>query len=391
VWEARGAPSRPVQALLDHVLRQTLTTATLTHEFQPVWALEPRSLIGFEALARFPYGISPDVMFQYAASQGQGRPLDILSVRLAITVARTLPGLLFVNMHPDHVEPTPSSSTGAVGPTLTRYRRREALVLEMMEFPEHNRPRSQAGVDRLRRLGIRVALDDAGVRSSDLDRLAWLQPSFVKIDRSIVKAAIDGNDRLVREWVVQAGRIGATVVAEGVEDPTHAEWLGRLGVHWVQGYAFGRPAPAEQWIPLLLEAAAQGRLDQALEAFAPKEFDQWAPPPSPLTNREIGDLLFQDLPLPVVVIDESERVVGLNRAGETRWGLLASQAMRRPLADLGLTGIQETSMPVPIAGTSVTCQERRPGGTTAPLSLFRVMTESRARPFTVFVALTPPE
>jgi EAL domain-containing protein (putative c-di-GMP-specific phosphodiesterase class I) len=100
----------------------------------------------------------------------------------------------------------------------------------------------------LRRLGVRVALDDFGRGYSSLTHLKALPVDVVKVDRLFVTDLRESTeDRAVVEAVLTlARRMGLTVIAEGVETPAQDAVLRELGCPVVQGFLYGRPAPAAE-------------------------------------------------------------------------------------------------------------------------------------------------
>ncbi|WP_337062251.1 EAL domain-containing protein [Kineococcus sp. G2] len=112
---------------------------------------------------------------------------------------------------------------------------------------------------RLRGLGVRVAVDDFGTGYSSLSTLRTLPVDVVKIDRSFTSRLGDGpgDVRIVDAIVAVGHALGLSVVAEGVEHAHQHDVLQVLDCDLVQGYLFGRPAPAERFGQVL---AARGRL-----------------------------------------------------------------------------------------------------------------------------------
>jgi len=102
-------------------------------------------------------------------------------------------------------------------------------------------------LNRLKELGVRLAIDDFGVGYASLSQLKALPPvDVLKIDRSFVEGVLgDHEDRAIVEAVVQlAGSLGLRTVAEGVESAEQAELLRQMRCSVGQGYHFARPAPA---------------------------------------------------------------------------------------------------------------------------------------------------
>jgi|GEM_PF-1348406 len=120
------------------------------------------------------------------------------------------------------------------------------LVLELVEF--HGPVRlalARRALRQLRRMQIMVALDDFGPGHPNLDVLGEGLVDFVKLDRSLV-AAIDRSPcqtGVLQGIAALAANTGITLVAEGIETPAQMHALRRLGIDWMQGFLFGRPAP----------------------------------------------------------------------------------------------------------------------------------------------------
>ncbi|WP_214407649.1 putative bifunctional diguanylate cyclase/phosphodiesterase [Pseudonocardia lacus] len=122
------------------------------------------------------------------------------------------------------------------------------LVLEVTESMVLDSPVMEDALDRLIELGAAIAIDDFGTGYSALSTLRTLPLDIVKIDRSFL-AGCPGRaaDEAVVEAIIEvAGRLGLTVVAEGVERAEQQAFLRRIGAHCAQGYLHLRPAPADE-------------------------------------------------------------------------------------------------------------------------------------------------
>jgi len=99
-------------------------------------------------------------------------------------------------------------------------------------------------IETYRSLGFRTAIDDFGSGHSGLTLLADLQPDIVKLDMQLIRG-IDRDHR--RRAIVKAVQalsedLGITLVAEGVETGEEHSALEDLGIRYLQGYLFARPA-----------------------------------------------------------------------------------------------------------------------------------------------------
>lgn len=99
-------------------------------------------------------------------------------------------------------------------------------------------------VKALRRLGFGFAIDDAGAGYASFSLIASLRPSVIKIDREIAHgiARDDAKQALVEAFVSFGGRIGALLLAEGIERRADLATLAALGVDLGQGFLIGKPA-----------------------------------------------------------------------------------------------------------------------------------------------------
>ena len=97
----------------------------------------------------------------------------------------------------------------------------------------------------LKDLGVALAIDDFGTGYSSLSYLQRYPFDVLKIDRSFVSELGDPNSQsasaVVKTIVDLAHHLGATTVAEGIEDYETALMLSNLGCQLAQGYHFGRP------------------------------------------------------------------------------------------------------------------------------------------------------
>jgi EAL domain-containing protein (putative c-di-GMP-specific phosphodiesterase class I) len=99
-------------------------------------------------------------------------------------------------------------------------------------------------VKAMRRLGFGFAVDDAGAGYASFSLIASLKPTIIKIDRDISAgiARDDAKQALVEAFVSFGRRIGARLLAEGIERRADLAVLRSLGVDLGQGYLIGRPA-----------------------------------------------------------------------------------------------------------------------------------------------------
>lgn len=103
---------------------------------------------------------------------------------------------------------------------------------------------------QLRSHGFPIEMDDFGVGESSLAMLASMPVDLIKLDRQfLVTAEKDPRHVEVIRCIVQlAHTLHIDILAEGVETPEQAEMLLSLGCGSAQGYLYGRPEPAENFL-----------------------------------------------------------------------------------------------------------------------------------------------
>ncbi|MGY3854842.1 EAL domain-containing protein [Aeromonas aquatilis] len=130
---------------------------------------------------------------------------------------------------------------------------RPQLCLEIVErgmLDDHTELQMISAFRKLHSKGICFAVDDFGTGYSSLRHVYSSYIGAIKIDQLFVKD-IDSNKmayEIVMNIIDLASRIGAKVVAEGIEKPMQAKVLSKMGVNCFQGYLYGKPVPMDTFI-----------------------------------------------------------------------------------------------------------------------------------------------
>ncbi|MBK9160484.1 MAG: bifunctional diguanylate cyclase/phosphodiesterase [Nitrosomonadales bacterium] len=236
-------------------LRNAMNEDRIEAFMQPIINVQTGEVFAFEVLMRIVDGnqiIPADHFVDVAEELGMAKELDRIVFRKGLAhyakVAAAHPQVkLFFNLFPrsfsdlEWIRGIPELARSAGVPC-------ESMVLEITEreaLPHLNQVRSV--IEDLRARNISVALDDFGSGFSSFLYLKYLTVDYVKIEGSFVqKMADDERDRIIVEQINDmAHRFGIKTVAEFVEDEATAEILVEIGVDYVQGYFYGRPALPE--------------------------------------------------------------------------------------------------------------------------------------------------
>jgi diguanylate cyclase (GGDEF)-like protein/PAS domain S-box-containing protein len=104
-------------------------------------------------------------------------------------------------------------------------------------------------MNKLKALGVSIAIDDFGKGHSSLTQLRRLPLDKLKIDRSFVHELghKTSDSVLVQSITVMAHSLGLKVIAEGVETHVQHEHLTRLAPDELQGFLFSKPLPQEAY------------------------------------------------------------------------------------------------------------------------------------------------
>jgi EAL domain-containing protein (putative c-di-GMP-specific phosphodiesterase class I) len=104
----------------------------------------------------------------------------------------------------------------------------------------------RATIDALRAQGVSIALDEIGGERSSIPMILDCRPDYFKLDGRLVSGIHKdgGRQAMVRSISVIASRIGARVIAEGVEAGPDLETLRGLRVSLIQGCLLARPREA---------------------------------------------------------------------------------------------------------------------------------------------------
>ncbi|PKI15788.1 GGDEF-domain containing protein [Colwellia sp. 12G3] len=107
---------------------------------------------------------------------------------------------------------------------------------------------------KLSELGVTLALDDFGTGFSSLSYLKQLPLDIIKIDRSFVSGIgiNEADEAIVDTTLVLAKRLNMHCIAEGVETTEQLHYLVAKKCHYIQGYLYSKPIPADEIMQNLL-------------------------------------------------------------------------------------------------------------------------------------------
>lgn len=221
-------------------------TAPAALYLQPIVAVaDPQTIIGYEALARFP-DMPTERAFEAAATDGTLIDLDMACFDLAVDLLPEVPQPLYLAVNAT-VE---ALHRGDVLSHLARLTSADAarLVVEVSERTLIDPLLAYRTIWQLHAKAVRVALDDVGRAYASSQSIIQVNPDIIKIDQSIVEGLdrFPGNRAITRAMAGIGLELRCIVAAEGVETQRQADWLAEVGIRYAQGYLYAEPRPAAE-------------------------------------------------------------------------------------------------------------------------------------------------
>ncbi|WP_044895004.1 PAS domain S-box protein [Bacillus alveayuensis] len=238
--------------LLETHLKQALEQKAFHLVYQPQFELATGKLTGAEALLRYTHptlgAISPmefipicerlniiDEVTEWVLQEAAGQLKEWKEKGLHIRMA--------VNISPLNLE-----NKTFIDKLVSIFEENDCdlhdLELELIETALAKSIEEVSKVlERLREIGVRIALDDFGAGYSSLLYFKDFPIDKIKVDRSFVKE-LPKKERdiaIIDSILLLSKRLGIEVICEGVETEEQASYLRMLGCKFAQGYYFSRP------------------------------------------------------------------------------------------------------------------------------------------------------
>lgn len=217
--------------------------------FQPIMDLETGRPFAFEALVRGAQGQGAGWVLDQVTEANRYAFDQQCRVKAIQTAARAglldTPARLSINFLPNAVyspkaciQLTLATAAALSFPT-------DRLIFEFTENEQMVDPTHVANiVSSYQEMGFGTALDDFGAGHAGLNLLARFQPDLIKLDMELIR---DLDSSLARRVIVagvvrMCAELGITVIAEGIETEAELAALREIGVRYIQGYLFAKPA-----------------------------------------------------------------------------------------------------------------------------------------------------
>jgi len=248
-------------------LKDAIKNQEIVPHFQPQYCLQTQTMVGLEALARWKHpekGFIPPNKFIPIAEK-----LSLMTLLTESMMTQAVTHLLsFIAIEPKLKIAINISASDCLNPYIAQLTKKlikenhlkpEQIEFEITESVLIEQPDlSIEMLTELHNLGISIAIDDFGTEYSSLSYLTALPIDVLKIDQSFIQGiGLNPQQEIVIEFIIDlAKRLSLSVLAEGIETQTQADFLIENGCNYVQGYFYSKPCSAKDIIKLLEESRA---------------------------------------------------------------------------------------------------------------------------------------
>lgn len=232
--------------------------------YQPIYRIDTREIMGFEALCRIRLGDRVLAAAQFHEATTDMWIATALTERMLGLVAADIRGWLDAGLDVQHIGLNVSSADFHGGQLAEQLCRTFAaarvpldrIILEVTETVYMGQADHVVAqqIRALRARGLRVALDDFGTGFASLTHLMTLPIDILKIDKTFVDQLLGSSvSRAIVEGLLHiAGELNVEVIAEGVETEEQAQLLRAAGCQFGQGYLFSPPVDVVEATGLLV-------------------------------------------------------------------------------------------------------------------------------------------
>jgi len=213
--------------------------------YQPIVSLKNQQTVGYEALARkivnkkaiAPIEWLPQLLSEHNGSERLTK--HMLALVLAKMSQVSDEHYMSVNFE---IEDIDNANLHSIIKKFHQQQCSHRLVIEVSERGDLFKHSTKA-IDKLKEYNLRIAFDDFGAGSARLLSLVDLEPNVIKLDKTVIdridESGVQNILKLLSQWCESKG---TKLLAEGIEKQSQILHCINAGVHYGQGYYFGKPA-----------------------------------------------------------------------------------------------------------------------------------------------------
>lgn len=230
------------------IIMDVVENKSIFVEFQPIYSINTKKIIGLEALARGKYKdqvLIPNIVFETAKEKGNVLEVDRICREKAMSAFKkeSYSPMLFINFETSALNDYNHDNGGILKTASENAIDPECVVIELNASQVSDSYNLMMFVSFYRKHGFRIALHNVGEGEEILERIKFIHPDIIKIDRRIVSGIENNshNQEVFKSIIGVAKRIGAMTVAEGTETVDEVINCMLMGVDYFQGFYFSKP------------------------------------------------------------------------------------------------------------------------------------------------------
>ncbi len=225
------------------ILENMRSGETLRMVYQPISQFSNQHIIGYELHCRGPAGVfeQPEAYYKLAGEHKLRTAIDLRCLKVCLENLDKIPdnspchikvfaSTLF-DIPVDNLEEIVKTNGREVCLSISD----NELLAEPARIMDH--------VNKLKELGVKIAIDRIGYGFSSIESLLILAPQFIRLDKSVVKKCAE--DEMYREFVSKlvgvVSRLDCNVIADGIESREELKIMSDCGIDYGQGTYWGMP------------------------------------------------------------------------------------------------------------------------------------------------------
>ena len=238
-------PQYAEQIKRSNMIRNAIINDKIVPFYQPIFNKDGK-VLKYETLIRIQNSseiISPSVFLEVSKRIKRYTDIEKMLIEKSFKLIKDKPSAI-ISANLSGRDMTDGDVSAFIIERLNRYKIASRVIFEILEDENiENIERIGAFIERVRRMGAKIAIDDFGSGYSNFSYILKLKPDYIKIDGSIIKNIDSSEDsRAIASAIIAfANQLDITVIAEFVHSKEVFDTCVRLGVDEFQGFYLGEP------------------------------------------------------------------------------------------------------------------------------------------------------
>ena len=227
------------------MIRNAIVNDKIVPFYQPIFNKE-KQIVKHEALIRIQNSneiISPSVFLEVSKRIKRYTDIEKMLIEKSFKLIAGIPNAV-ISVNLSGRDMTDGDVSVFIIEKLNKYKVAGRVIFEILEDENvENIERIGIFIERVRRMGVKIAIDDFGSGYSNFSYILKLKPDYIKIDGSIIKNIDTSEDsRAIAGAIIAfAKKLDITVIAEFVRSKEVFNTCVELGVDEFQGFYLGEP------------------------------------------------------------------------------------------------------------------------------------------------------